>query len=351
MVDQAHIDLLALLGGSYQRVSGRDGGEYAGSCPFCGGRDRFHVWPHAEHPTWWCRQCDKRGDAITLLRERDGLSFQEATRQLGLPDTDPHPRQPRWVRMPDPAVEPPPPDWQAAAWAFVKESAAALWSDYARPREWLHQRGFTDATLRHFQIGYHTGSRQHDQRVNWGLPEEPYTDQRGRQRLRTTIWLPKGIVIPWIADGHLWGVQIRRPKGNPRYYSLPGSGNALFNADALVSGQGVVLVEGAFDAIAVQQEAGHLVAAAATGSGGARAMRWITRIALCAPILLGFDADQGGETPTAYWQAIFPKARRWPPLANDPAAMLQRGLSLHSWAQIGLAKIETMQRTREEVSA
>jgi hypothetical protein len=32
----------------------------------------------------WCRQCDWRGDAIQLLRDRDGFSFPEAQRALGL---------------------------------------------------------------------------------------------------------------------------------------------------------------------------------------------------------------------------------------------------------------------------
>lgn len=146
----------------------------------------------------------------------------------------------------------------------------------------------------------------------------------------------------------LWGVQIRRPTGEPRYSFLPGKGNALFNADALKPGQGVVLVEGAFDAMAVHQEAHDLTAAVATGSTGARAMRWILALSRCSPILLSFDADAGGASPTDYWQSVFPQSRRWLPLTNDPAAMLQRGLPLRSWARIGLAPVKP---AREEVAA
>jgi hypothetical protein len=177
------------------------------------------------------------------------------------------------------------------------------------------------------------------------LPEEPYTDRHGRERLRTTIWLPRGIVIPWFADNHLWKIQIRRPAGDPRYYTLPGQRNGLFNADAIKPGQGAMLVEGAFDAIAVQQEAGDLVAAVATGSTGARATRWILRIARCTPLLLGFDADQGGNAPATFWKNIFPGARRCTTITNDPAEMLQRGLSLRSWVQL------TLGQQQEEVSA
>ncbi|MBV9711108.1 MAG: hypothetical protein JO011_09365, partial [Ktedonobacteraceae bacterium] len=33
---------------SLRRVASTHGGEYAGPCPFCGGTDRFRVWPDAE---------------------------------------------------------------------------------------------------------------------------------------------------------------------------------------------------------------------------------------------------------------------------------------------------------------
>src|SRR5262249_25466914 len=65
-----------------KRVSSSGGGEYAGPCPFCGGTDRFRCWPTKGRA--WCRQCGWKGDAIQLLRDRDGLSFFEARRQLGL---------------------------------------------------------------------------------------------------------------------------------------------------------------------------------------------------------------------------------------------------------------------------
>ncbi len=29
------------------RKASTDGGEYWGNCPWCGGSDRFHAWPHS----------------------------------------------------------------------------------------------------------------------------------------------------------------------------------------------------------------------------------------------------------------------------------------------------------------
>lgn len=77
-------DLLTLLESDtpLRRVSSTNGGEYAGPCPFCGGYDRFRVWPGKGR--YWCRGCGRSGDAIQYLRDFYGLSFTEARRALGM---------------------------------------------------------------------------------------------------------------------------------------------------------------------------------------------------------------------------------------------------------------------------
>jgi CHC2 zinc finger len=74
-----------------RRVAATHGGEYAGSCPGCGGRDRFRVWPHRGR--WWCRGCNRRGDAIQFLRDFHGYSFRAAKEALGLDPSRPPPAQ------------------------------------------------------------------------------------------------------------------------------------------------------------------------------------------------------------------------------------------------------------------
>jgi phage/plasmid primase-like uncharacterized protein len=59
--------------------------EKHGPCFRCGGKDRFIVF--LDSGRGWCRQCHWKGDSIQLLIDRDGLTFPEAKRQLGL-DTD-----------------------------------------------------------------------------------------------------------------------------------------------------------------------------------------------------------------------------------------------------------------------
>lgn len=61
-----------------------NGGEYAGPCPWCGGQDRFRVWPHRQRPGWWCRGCGRSGDAVGYVMQRHGVGYPEALRRLGI---------------------------------------------------------------------------------------------------------------------------------------------------------------------------------------------------------------------------------------------------------------------------
>ena len=58
--------------------------EYAGPCPFCGdGEDRFIINIRQGKERYWCRQCKKSGDYISILQELDSLTFEEAARRAG----------------------------------------------------------------------------------------------------------------------------------------------------------------------------------------------------------------------------------------------------------------------------
>lgn len=66
------------------RIGPTNGGEYASACPYCGGRDRFRIWPNqGETGRFWCRQCNEHGDLIDHLRRQKGMSFQEACQVVG----------------------------------------------------------------------------------------------------------------------------------------------------------------------------------------------------------------------------------------------------------------------------
>jgi hypothetical protein len=82
---QPTINLLDLIGTDLKKVASTRGGEYAGACPFCGGKDRMRVQP--EKGQWWCRQCSPNEhwqSAADYVMRRDNVTFKEAMARLGL---------------------------------------------------------------------------------------------------------------------------------------------------------------------------------------------------------------------------------------------------------------------------
>lgn len=312
-----------------KRTSSHRGGEYHGPCPFCGGTDRFRVQPEHDGGLWACRQCGKSGDAVAYLVETDRITRADAyklrhdgepvTMQSGRTCTKP-------VPVPVPAP-PPGPAWQARGWTMVEQCAAALWSDTgARALDWLHGRGFADAVLHDASIGYHAGNPEHEPAALWGLSQD------------APVWLPRGVVIPWFADGQLWRINIRRPVGKPKYIGPAGCGNSLYNADALTPGRAVILVEGEFDALTLAQCAGDIVTPCATGSNaGARRDRWLMRLALAPRVFLAFDDDDAGNAARDHWRDVLPNATGWRPLAHDVNAMATAGHDVRAWVMAALA--------------
>lgn len=294
---------------------------------------RFRVQPHATpSPRWRCRQCLERwSDAPGYLMWRDGLRYAEALTALGMTDTALPPAQHPFP--PDDSL-PPCATWQTAASRFVAATQRALWSSPLgdQARAYLHRRGLTDTTIRCAGLGFNAGGRQSPS-AHWGLDRLPQD---------AAVWLPHGIVIPWVVHGTIWKLTIRRPGGRPRYVTVRGSSNVLYNVDALQLGSVAVLMEGCFDALAVDQAAGDLVVAVASGTTGARRVSAITRLAMCSEVLIALDNEEDRNPAVAqaiaYWlEVLHPRARRWRPYLNDAAEMLKQGMDVRVWVRAGLA--------------
>ncbi len=163
------LELIGADGGTLKKQATTGGGEYAGACPWCGGVDRFRVWPGTGR--YWCRGCGKAGDSIQYLRERRGLSFPEACRLLGR-ELGPRPTGPR----PTPATWEPRAAtaaaavWQKRAKAFLAGAIETLWSDRgASMRQWLHTvKSLNDATIRGACLGLNLADKS-EPRATWGL--------------------------------------------------------------------------------------------------------------------------------------------------------------------------------------
>jgi DNA primase len=332
--------LLELINGytTLRKVAATHGGEYAGPCPFCGGRDRFRVWPASEKPGWWCRQCDRKGDALQFLRDREGLTFREASERLGHPLRDaPHRGQ---TPKPPPLATPPSETWRARAQTFVEACERALWSPAgAEVRAYLRGRALQGDTLQAAHVGYHTAGR-HEPWELWGVA--PESQRKG-------VWLPRGIVFPWRSGGALWRVTFRRlatmgtaihelgEAEGDSHFMVKGSTNLLYNIDRVRPNAPAMLVEAPLDALSMIQEAGDLVAVVAASTGWGRVEPWISRLAQASMVLLSFDADDAGESAAAWWRrAVGARAKRGRPYWDDPNAMLKEGVNIRTWVREGI---------------
>ena len=332
-----------------RRMASTHGGEYAGPCPFCGGRDRFRVWPNAPRPRYWCRGCGKHGDAIQYLRDHDGLSFREAQAQVGTANEGSEQRT-RWSRQQEwhdephfwpashqegqpetPSLSPdgsPSSTWQKAARQFCALAQVALWTPFDRTAlDYLRERGLRDETIRQARLGYWPRETYHPPQ-SWGFAQ---TEKH--------VWEPAGVIIPWSSNQTYWRVRIRSfTTGTTyRYVQIRGSQNTLYRADTIRTNTPVVMVEGEFDALTLAQEVGSRIAVVATGSTeGARSMTSLAQVATASRVLLAFDADAGGDRAAHWWLARLDNAQRWRPFWSDPNALLQAGANLCQWVEAGL---------------
>jgi DNA primase len=324
-----------------------DGKEYHGSCPWCGGTDRFAFWDSGRYScSLRASGCGRAGrDVIDFLREYAGLTFLEACDELGLDAGSEYTSHP--TSSPPPTDgEPPSRTWQERAAAVVHQGQKILWSGRGRAAlQYLRGRGFTDETIRGAHLGYipltGEGRWVRDSLVSWGLSSADDPD--------ACLWLPEGLLIPWFADERLWKLTVRRlcglKAGDAKYVQVKGSGEGLYNVDALGAGVPLVVCESELDTLSGQQTCADLAAFVATGATTrARRACWLERMKRAPWVLIAYDDDlpgssgtRAGDAGAAYWVRTLPQAIRWTPWAHDVNEMLQGGQDLRRWVELGRA--------------
>lgn len=239
MIDLSNINLLNVIGSDthLKKVAGTGGGEMAGACPYCGGKDRFKVQPYAKPVgRWMCRQCSPRwSNAIGYLRAK-GLSFVEACEYLKieLKPLEKRPSTPRPVSKPQPVTP------MGLQQAWLKDWSNNLLENYTIV-EYLAKRGIVDPE--EYQLGY-TGE-----------------DTRLKQ------WMWHKIAIPHIHQGLLTAVKLRNNPfmGGGGYITLSDERDPVigrshymlpYNADALKDSPIAGIIETELDAIACSQLTG-----------------------------------------------------------------------------------------------
>jgi DNA primase len=340
------IDILALIqadGFVYKKVASTHGGEYAGPCPFCGGNDRFLIWPESKGGRFWCRGCDKSGDSIQYIRETRDLTFFEALEYLGIEKPQFKKQQKKKTGPPifKPKIEAlPPAIWMEKAAKILTWSQTELWNTGGQAAlDILTGKGLSETTIRAAGIGWNPGERGKDiyrERHGWGLAPEVHRD--GKQK---HIWIPAGIIIPLQdKESGLLRLRVRRndPGNGPRYVIVAGSSMAPL---VLESGKDVfVIVESELDAWLIWQEAGTLARIVALGSANMKPDKATHEILKSAgKILNALDYDPAGARYAwKFWPETYgEKVIRWPvPVGKDPSEAWQQGLNIRAWIEAGI---------------
>jgi DNA primase len=301
-------DLLELVRGQVQLT--RRGGRFWGRCPFHDERTPSFCLIPPENRTYYCYGCGATGDAFTWMQQREGAgSFMESVEQLAdrfgvelrFEQSSP---QEEARRRENARIG----ELMERACAFY---AAMLWkADEAAPaREYLLGRGFPEALLRTFRVGWapRAGTALSGRAIQEGFSREQLS-QSGLARPRggtAQDFFVGRITFP-ISDarGRVQGFGARTmdPNERAKYVNSPESDRfrkreLLFGLDlarqpAAKAGFAVV-AEGYTDVMGLHM-AGVEGAVACMGTALTTAqLRLLARVA--PEVRLCFDADRAGE--------------------------------------------------------
>jgi len=351
------LDLLIKFGIEPVKASSSKGGEWWSPCPGCGGDDRFHVWPAQNNGggSYWCRRCDKGGDAIQFLMDFENKTFPEACTALGreIPSSESFRRPFQRPKTAKTAWKPteykaPTELWRKKAGAFIDKCHSDL---LIKPEKlaWLAGRGLDIEAVKAFKLGVNLDNYFRS-RESWGLETILKADKKPKK-----LWIPRGIVIPYLVNGIGSNIplriRIRRPKADlktekgRKYYIVPGSGmdTMLIRLHANL----FVILEAELDAMATAAACPDDIGALAVGSSSTKPDMAAAAILKHADrILVALDFDEAGAKAWQWWQQQYPQAERWPvPDGKDPGDAIKAGVDLYAWVYAGLPPSMTVGRS------
>ncbi|MEO1444178.1 MAG: primase-helicase zinc-binding domain-containing protein, partial [Chloroflexota bacterium] len=306
--------LLDLCPTPMKRAASTGGGEYHGPCPVCGGNDRFVIQPEADNGgRWFCRQCKRNGDTLAFCTEMLGDTFQQAMARLGT-QSDCQPGQQLQQKKEKPPVsmsqqkaDVPAADdaWQFTAAQFIYQSQNTLWSPAGTSaRDYLYGRGLSKNVMSRAWLGY-----SHDYRkMIWGESE---------------VKLPRGLIIPWLANGSPRKVKVRRrnydieqqrarlmERGTPpenikiaKYVQAAGGfSHDLYMIEKILARRPVVMVETELDALMLQSLFTRFTAVAVGSASDGLTQHNAALLATAKHVYCGLDGDPAGYNAYLKWR-------------------------------------------------
>ena len=298
--------------------------EYASACPACGGRDRFVIFLGKE--TYWCRQCEKKGDAIQYLIDFHGMSYPDAAQAVGKElsqdwKTNSKPTDVfNKAVIKNQALKQQPEAWQVKAGECIKFSVEAL-RDNIEALNWLiKERGITQETAEKFRLGW-LDRNFFRKKSDWGLEAD------GKK-----MFFPSGLVIPW--ENKRLRVRRNDPGEYGRYYVVPGSNSAPYLIGTPHETTAII-VESELDAILLAQEITGEIFIIALGSSSIKPdSHLLEKLSFCPVVLVALDTDKAGAKASQWWlenvsnscRTITPKK-----YGKDITEAFINGLDLKAW--------------------
>jgi len=222
---------LPSLAGTLTTLTRESAKEYSGSCPKCGGDDRFRV----QSDRWACRQCSPRwGDAINLMQFAHDVDFKTAAAMLGDENFSSPVKQSQPIAS-SKATKPKP--FDAGFWRPKIESAQSRLFDETdtaqAARDYLAGRGLTIDTWKAYRLGY----------------DKLSVGNRGE--------FAPAITLPWIVADELIGFSVRYI--DKQHKAKIGNFNGRLYGGWLLSDhyRTCVIVEGEINAMSIYQVAGQ----------------------------------------------------------------------------------------------
>jgi len=225
-----------------------------GRCPFHddGGRPNLYVYPSTE--SWYCYRCGTGGDVISFVERIEGVGFCEAVVRLTgeRPVTSMATKHPimRNTSRPSPRIAWGPDERDCLA-AAVELYHNRLLTDSAA-LEYVRGRGLDDGVIEACRLGYAAGNELAAY-LRWRRIPVQAALRVGLLRRGGREFMAGRVVVPELRGGQpIWlvGRTIDSQAHVPKYLGLPGC-KPLFGWEAAKDAQGVFLVEGVFDWLAL----------------------------------------------------------------------------------------------------
>jgi hypothetical protein len=318
------LDLAPQAGLQPKWAAGTKGGEYHSACPECGGKDRFSIHPNNPSDrclgTYVCRYGCMGGDTLSFAIDVLGWECTDAF--TAIEHTEPVDRK-AFKYTPTPTeCELPSALWIKQATSLV-EAYHPLLLDRKDILRWLEERGLPLEAVKKYKLGY-----------------SPVYHRLEKKFFRTDkdVHISKGIIIPYMVDGEVRRIKIRRDEWTPedsfsKYVGVYGGQKSM----SLYPGstKRMIAVESELDGLAVDYLSNGRLHVVATGSNTRRPDTVTHDVASdCTLIAVAYDNDDEGRKMLYRWKEFYDSAVKYPVgKGKDVGEAYEQGWDVKSWVE------------------